>query len=359
MRKLVTIRTVKDLIPIDGADFIQIAHVDGWKCVVSKEHFTEVGQKGLYFEIDSFLPQTDSRFDFLEKGMKVRTFNNTKGYKLKTKRFKGELSQGLMLPLSMFPEIVEKGEAHWVEHDIAEFLGVQKWEMEQGHGSAPALGSLPYFFNRTEQERIQNVYDALVESDAIEVEYVPTMKVDGTSTTLFYVNNEDFFKKASSFEQGYEIGLCSHNVHLDDQYEDSIYFKGVKNSNWFDVLTEWCERTGRQVALQGETVGNKIQKNREGFNTYKTFLFDVYDIDKQRYFTVEEFREFVAETGLEAVPEMSAPIKVLKNSLEDILKMSDGAGINCDMREGFVWKSVGTDKQYSFKAISNEWLLKK
>ena len=52
MRKLATIRTVKKLVPIKGADFIELAIVDGWQCVVKKGEFTE-GDKGIYFEIDS------------------------------------------------------------------------------------------------------------------------------------------------------------------------------------------------------------------------------------------------------------------------------------------------------------------
>lgn len=352
MRKLVTVRQVSELTPIEGADFIHMARVGGWSCVVGKDHFSEVGDLGVYFEIDSFLPMEDSRYDFLANGAKKRTFNGSKGYVLKTKRFKDQLSQGLLLPLSMFPEI----ENPELGVDYSEQLNVQKYEVEDAHGSAPALGSFPIFIHRTEQERIQNVYDEFTDEQR-EVEFVPTMKVDGTSTTLFIVSNPDYFKLEESTE--YEVGLCSHNVHLKDPENESIYGKGVKNSGWYDAIVKFHKETGRQIAIQGETVGNKIQKNRENFNTFKTFAFDVFDIDQQRYFTVEEFREFIKTTGLEAVPEMSSPIRVLKNSLDDILKMSDGAGINCEQREGFVWKSVNTDKQYSFKAISNEWLLGK
>jgi hypothetical protein len=65
-RKLVTIRTVGDLTPIEGADLIQTAHVDGWSIVVKKGEF-HAEEDILMFEVDSFLP-IDDRYEFLRKG---------------------------------------------------------------------------------------------------------------------------------------------------------------------------------------------------------------------------------------------------------------------------------------------------
>lgn len=55
MRKLASVQYVHDITPIEGADMIEVAHVLGWQCVVKKGEF-EVGDLGVYFEIDSFLP---------------------------------------------------------------------------------------------------------------------------------------------------------------------------------------------------------------------------------------------------------------------------------------------------------------
>ena len=54
-RKLVTIRTIDGLEPIEGADVIEVAVIGGWKLVVKRGEF-KVGDQCVYFEIDSFLP---------------------------------------------------------------------------------------------------------------------------------------------------------------------------------------------------------------------------------------------------------------------------------------------------------------
>ena len=54
-RKLASIRKIKELLPIEGADAIEVAVVDGWKVVTKKGEF-KPGDLCVYFEIDSFLP---------------------------------------------------------------------------------------------------------------------------------------------------------------------------------------------------------------------------------------------------------------------------------------------------------------
>ena len=102
-RKLVTIREISNIQPIPDADAIEVATVGGWKVVVKKGEFS-IGDLGLYFEVDSFLPETDERFQFLMKSG-VRTFEGERGHVLRTARLRKQLSQGLILPLQLFPEI--------------------------------------------------------------------------------------------------------------------------------------------------------------------------------------------------------------------------------------------------------------
>lgn len=53
IRKLVSIKMVDEIEPIENADKIEVAILGGWKSVVQKNTIT-VGEKVLYFEIDSF-----------------------------------------------------------------------------------------------------------------------------------------------------------------------------------------------------------------------------------------------------------------------------------------------------------------
>lgn len=122
-RKLVTVRTVSELAPIDGADNIEVATVDGWKCVVKKGEF-KIGDRGVYFEIDSLLP-IHPLFSFLaNKGTRRMMIDGVEkiGYRLKTIKLKGQVSQGLLLPYDLIRPYVKEGE------ELASALGIYKWE---------------------------------------------------------------------------------------------------------------------------------------------------------------------------------------------------------------------------------------
>lgn len=100
-RALVTVQTISEILPIPGADNIELARVRGWQTVVKKGEF-KAGNRCAFFEIDSFLPYNDERYAFLmNKGTIV--YQGKRGYRLRTVRLRGQLSQGLVLPLDLFP----------------------------------------------------------------------------------------------------------------------------------------------------------------------------------------------------------------------------------------------------------------
>jgi RNA ligase (TIGR02306 family) len=92
-RKLASIQLIKELNPINGADAILCAKVLGWECVVKRDEF-KVGDRCVYFEIDSVLPIA-SWNDHLRK-------EPNKPLRIRSIRLKNQLSQGLALPLSLF-----------------------------------------------------------------------------------------------------------------------------------------------------------------------------------------------------------------------------------------------------------------
>jgi RNA ligase (TIGR02306 family) len=101
-RKLVTVRRIAAVEPIKGVDRIEVAVVDGWRCIVKKGQFA-AGDLGLFFEIDSFLPSTDERWSFLAS--KFTTWNGEKGFRVRSQRMRGQMSQGLLEPLASHPEV--------------------------------------------------------------------------------------------------------------------------------------------------------------------------------------------------------------------------------------------------------------
>lgn len=103
MRKLATIQIIEELKPIEGADKIEAARVKGWWIVVKKDQF-KVGDRVIYYEIDSLLP-VKPEFEFLLKGSTLKKSvidgKEYEGIRLKTIKLRGALSQGLILPVSI------------------------------------------------------------------------------------------------------------------------------------------------------------------------------------------------------------------------------------------------------------------
>ena len=104
MRVLASVRHVRNIQPIEGADLIVKTQVDGWQCITKKGEFN-VGDFGVYFEIDSFVNASDSRFSFLSK--QFMNWEGKFGARIRTIKLKGQIAQGLMLPISLFGEIQE------------------------------------------------------------------------------------------------------------------------------------------------------------------------------------------------------------------------------------------------------------
>ena len=126
MRKLASIQRIWKIEPIEDADRIELAHVLGWQCVVNKGQFRAM-DPAVYFEVDSFLPVAP-QFEFMRASSYRKSDIMGEGFKLRTLKFRGQISQGLLLPLSDFPEIPEDAD---IGTDVTDLLGVRKWEIEE------------------------------------------------------------------------------------------------------------------------------------------------------------------------------------------------------------------------------------
>ena len=378
MRKLVTKRTISELKPIEGADNIVAAVVDGWEVVVKKGEFNQ-GDECVFFEIDSFLPANDPRYEFLHK-TGIKQVDGIGRIRLRSVRLRKQLSQGLALPISLFPEVLSNEELE----DYSEVLNVTKYERPEPKAPG-AAGNFPTWIRKTDEERIQNI-QRTYERDYSDVEFVPTLKLDGTSTTLSFLlpnqadkwlvdNNEvvdgdsvtttedDVSNQAPKFINVDKDGivgqfiLCSRNLMIRIN-PDSHYTKAVQP--YMDALAKMATDLGESIALQGETMGEGIQGNPEQFSKYEFFAFNLYSIDRGEYFSFEKAQELLNKYGIQTVPVLGEPVKVFKEfkTVNDFLTHAEGKSINAKIREGVVWKSVGITPPVSFKAISNEFLLK-
>lgn len=345
MRQLVTIRTISELRPIDGADAIECAQVDGWTVVVKKGEFL-AGTPVVFFEVDCFLPQGDPRFAFLMKSG-VRTMDGVTGHRLRTVKLRGQLSQGLVLPIAVFPELYDTFGA-LIPNDLTEFfekhVGVKKWEMPiPAQLAGQVKGDFPSFIRKTDQERCQNLRYEIFEQNAGAL-YEVTTKLDGASCTFYHYNGE--------------VGVCSRNLELK-----------INEENRDNTLVKLFYQTGLHldlpklgnVALQGEVMGEGIQGNREQIKGHAFFLFDVQDLDLRRYYTATERQYLLGKLSNKVfhVPMLHQMISLEELGITDtagLLRFAEGPSLNHPVREGVVFKRL--DGQFSFKAISNAFLLK-
>ena len=361
-RRLASIQRIVEIRPIEGADAIEVARVLGWDVVVKKGEF-QVGDLAVYFEIDSFLPRREE-WKFLEKSS-LRKMGEKEGLRLKTIKLRGQISQGLLLPVTSLFERNEEDPTLWeytinnsvynedelvVEFktqiwdleegdDLTEMLGIVKWDPPVPANLAGVVrGNFPSFIRKTDQDRIQNCFGKL-KNKWIDHVWEVTVKMDGSSFTS-YLNGENF-------------GVCSRNMDLAESEENSFWQIARK----YDLENK-LKALGRNIAIQGELCGPGIQKNFEQLQEIDMFVFDIFDIDTQSYLSAPDRYEIVQQLGLNHTPivhqscEMDTTV-----TLQQILDSAEGPSLYRQNREGIVFKSL-TDPNVSFKAISNSYLLK-
>ena len=331
-RKLASIRIISDIQPIDGADKIELAIVDGWKVVVAKEVDHKVGNMVVYCEIDSYLPVRDE-FEFLRKSSYKKMSDGTEGFRLKTIRLRGQVSQGLILPLSAVSYTNVDFE---VGMDVTNLLGIVKYEPPiPAELAGKVKGLFPSFIRKTDEERIQNLsseYDEFKKHD-----YYITEKLDGSSAT-FYIKDGEF-------------GICSRNLELLET-EGNSFWKVARQSD----LESKMRSVGKNFSLQGELIGEGVQGNPYKIKGQSVRFFNVFDIDEQEYQPLTYFKMTMDVLELTSVPILDEKFTLPEN-IDDLLSYADGKSqLNPDFdREGVVIRTL--DRTISFKVISNKFLL--
>ena len=330
-RKLATIVRIADVQPIAGADAIELASVKGWKVVTRKNEY-KVGDLAVYFEIDSFLPVAP-QFEFLRK-TSYKKMGDREGFRLKTIRLRGQISQGLLTPVpnTIFGPIKEGD-------DLTELLHVVKYEAPIPAQLAGKIKcSFPSFIPKTDETRIQNFQADTNFSPAGERVYI-TEKLDGTSFTCY-------------FNKG-EFGVCGRNWELTESGDNSLW-------NMANLLQLKNKLTllGKNIALQGELIGNGINGNLYRLRDHKLFIFTGYDIDTGKRMPFDMLEWILFKLDLQMVPVIESNLVLPKGDIVDyMLLMAEAKSeINPEVEcEGIVVR--GLEKEFSFKAISNKYLM--
>lgn len=343
MRKLASIKKIDKLEPIEGADRIELAHVGGWKVVVAKDVGHQQGDMVVYCEIDSFLP-IEPEFEFLRKSSYKKLVDGTEGFRLKTIRLRGQVSQGLIIPAKDVHEIIHRSIPNlnlglYEGLDVTEMLGITKYEPPvPANLAGTAKGNFPSFLQKTDEERIQNLTKEYEEWKSEDHNFYVTEKLDGSSATFYYRDGE--------------FGICSRNLELIEN-EDNTFWKVARELK----LEEKLRFYDKNICLQGELIGEGIQKNRYKIKGHTVRFFNVFDIDKYEKVNFDRFNQVIQDLNLQTVPITAVPGFRLPSSIDNLLKLAERKSDMNDKaeREGIVIRSK--DNKISFKVISNKFLL--
>lgn len=334
MRRLATVRKIEEVRAIEGADRIVAYRVGGW-WVVDRPEVYQVGDLAIYLEVDSWVPHRLA--PFLSKGNEPREYNGIKGERLRTVKLRGQISQGLLLPLTVLPDGVEAQ----VEADYAELLGISKYEKPLDMRlSGDIKGSFPSMISKTDQERVQNLTDNLSGWYHDAVDFEVTEKLDGSSCTVYFYEGT--------------VGVCSRNMELKDTGSNA-FWHAARIQGLIELLTS----LGQNIALQGELIGPRIQKNHYRLTEPTFYLYDVFDINSHSYWAPLQRQVFASENNILHVPVLSLSETLVSDQVDDLLERAEGRSeLNSQVhREGIVLKA-NQNPDIHFKAISNRWLLK-
>lgn len=382
-RALAYITTIDNIEPIPGYDRVEYATVQGWKVIVSKNDNFKVGDKCVYFEVDSLCPSNDPRFAFLE----------SKNYKIKTIKMCKVYSQGLIMPLSSFTEFNEDIP---VFTDVTDILGVKYYVAEDNirkssdkniqltispryqwlykkkfiknllhykwfrkiffmifknrkKVNAKAFPTNFPYIHKTDEERVENMTWVL----GYDKPLIVTEKIDGTSCTYILER-----KKHNKFE----FYVTSRNVRQlspeqDCYHESNIYWELAKKYDIENHLMHYLEINPelQYVCIQGEGAGS-VQGNPLKLKENRLFVFNFIRSDVGRISSIEG-KKIITEWEMEWVPILDTEF-YMPSTMEEIKLYSDGKSVvNPNVkREGIVLRDPISD--LSFKSVSREYLLK-
>jgi hypothetical protein len=362
-RKLASIQKIVSIDPIPDADAIEKATLLGWECVVTKKDNFKTGDLVVYIEVDSIVPEKPE-FEFLrDRKFRVRTI-----------KLRKQISQGLVLPLSILPN-----KKYSEGDDVTDIIGVRKYDpqgdlerklaeqqTEQTNSRikkfllknawyrklfVKAKKGFPTFIKKTDEDRIQ-LFPHICENEK-DTLFQVTEKIDGQSGTFFLVKQPKFKLFGFEFGKEYVFGVCSRNIYL-KKPNNSSYWTIAKQCN-IEKTLRYLIKDNKYIILQGEIVGDGIQKNKYDVNGYDFYAFNLLT-DAKKYDNVD-MSVILSEFNIKSVPLLDYRFELLPTIPEMVDYAKGKSVVNKNiLREGVVIRNY--DKEISFKVINPEFLLK-
>ena len=390
MRELATIQVISELRPIEGADKIEVALVKGWECVVKKGEF-KVGEKIIYVEVDSVMPEKPE-YEFLrDRKFRVRTI-----------KLRGQVSQGLVLPINTLNSVIDSGiqfkgeDCFDTGQDVTELLGITKYlspsEKEEFAQQERKIAndknklrkfmmryswfrrlflskrqkdSFPYWISKTDEPRGQNLHWNKFYEKFKDKEVYVTEKIDYQSVSFTGKMIPKFTGLLGKLipVKKYKFIVCSRNLTNNDK--NSLYWKIAEKYNIEKILKE-----NPNLTIQGEQGDTKVQGNKYGIKEPTMWIFNIIDHEKKYHYDMREIHEFCIKYNLQHVPSLylsdknlgvSYPLSFFGSTVQELVEFSKGKSVlnNKVDREGIVVRCIENGKKiFSFKVINPDFLLK-
>lgn len=357
MRKLASVQEITAIEPIPGVDAIARARVLGWWVVVRKGDY-KVGDKVVYCEIDSLLPERPE-FEFLRASSfkparvdEAGAVASPAGFRVRTIRFRGQVSQGICFPLAIIGKVSQLSvlDSDAVDVDVTGILGITKWEPAVPVGSTGRIkGPFPGFLSKTDEPCVQTIFSALARYAGHEI--YATEKLDGTAFTAFHFHGE--------------FGICSRNYLLDEADKAGHPAQVARDLDLKGKLAKAVALLGRDIAIQGELVGPGIQGNKYKLSAPQLYVFTVVTLDNGNDLGLAAMRGVISYTGLQTVPLHECGVFASDTDVDALVAVAIGhSQLNKTVpREGLVFRSVEPVRdeeigRLSFKVINPKFLLK-
>jgi hypothetical protein len=372
MRNLASIQVIKSLSPIPGADKIEKAEVLGWELVVKKSEFN-VGDKVIYVEIDSVLPEL-SPFEFMR----------SRKFRVKTIKLKSQISQGIAFPLSVLTEVDPSFDITKLKigDDVTEALKITKHDPEAeldtpepeavkktwlqkkwsywkwklfGFKPSKAPNGFPTSLcPKTDETRVQNMGSALEKHVGERLQF--SEKVEGQSVSYIYRNDGNWLARLLG-QQGSFLACSRNCIVYNSRKSGDTSHRIMKVALKYDIQNK-MKRLARNLAIQGELIGPGVQSNIYKLDDHDIRVFLIWDIDKQQYLPYAEMVALLEQLELPMVPFLG--FEEVKPDIKYYVELSKGKSkLNPSvLREGIVCRST-TNGSFSFKSINPNYLLEK
>ena len=400
-RELCYLVTIDEIKPIEGKDRVECAVVGGWTIMVRKGQF-EPGDVGIYFEIDSKVPETEEAFAFLAP----------KKYKIKTQKYGKFYSQGLLMSAEDFgwetqieplggvrTEVIidGNGDFHYPNDEsrfLTKTLGVTyavpednkrkansvdkykamaqrhhklfakqpfRWLMKRDWGKKLLFiffgkkkdkRGWPAWVKKTDEERVENMPWILEHKEP----WVATEKIDGTSTTFTMKRGRVFHSE--------EFYICSRNVVFDKPgkqcyYDSNVYLEMAEKYDIENKLREMLTNHPEWdwITIQGETYGAGIQKNTYDLTDHQFMAFNLVTSDQGRWGTEAMVKFLEGGYQIPCVPILDSRY-ILPDTIEELRACvhSEKSIVNHKIKEGVVFRAQ--DGSTSFKCVDPDYLVK-